>query len=573
MREADSSCAAGGPHIVAMGASSRIKAPARSNGHRTGSIGGTALAACVIVAAVVLATTTTILPQHRVVRDLAGDVAARALDEAASFIDKLRRAIDEARDADDASISAATTTPSDDAITQAGAQSSDVCLLRGKVSDCNCEYFQVDSLNSEIIRPRLADLVTKRFFRYFKVDLHCDCPFWPDDAMCNLPSCSVCECEDEGAPDPARAFDVLPRTCAAADDGPPAFSERKASAVDRTVAFEVGGRDTMKWNAADNPWLVPAGGRVGGAAGGDAATTENSHVYVDLLLNPERFTGYKGEHANRIWQAIYDESCFDGLREDRTRSSPAAHASFHLADSMPAEGPPGTCKEKQVLYRLISGIHSSITAHIAAEYPREVCEDVFTGAEAFTFGPPGGREGKSAMRRECHFDESSWGPNLSLFYERLGAQRLRRRVENLYFVYLFTLQAMVKGAPYFLAADYTTGNADEDAVTSTMIKELLTNPRMAQLCRQPFDEGLLWTASDSEEIKVELQGHFQNITTIMNCVGCEKCKVSGVCVWEGGRASETSVRPRVRAHAGVRGCLLACVHASASPAQLSPASD
>ena len=196
----------------------------------------TALAACVIVAAVVLATTTTILPQHRVVRD----VAARALDEAASFIDKLRRAIDEARDADGASISAATTTPTDDAITQAGAQSSDVCLLRGKVSDCNCEYFQVDSLNSEIIRPWLADLVTKRFFRYFKVDLHCDCPFWLDDAMCNLPSSSVCECE--GARDPARAFDFLPRTCAAADDGPPAFSEHKVSAVDRTVGSEVGTR-------------------------------------------------------------------------------------------------------------------------------------------------------------------------------------------------------------------------------------------------------------------------------------------------------------------------------------------
>lgn len=32
--------------------------------------------------------------------------------------------------------------------------------------------------------------------------------------------------------------------------------------------------------------------------------------YVDLLLNPERYTGYKGESAHRIWRSIYMENCF-----------------------------------------------------------------------------------------------------------------------------------------------------------------------------------------------------------------------------------------------------------------------
>lgn len=32
--------------------------------------------------------------------------------------------------------------------------------------------------------------------------------------------------------------------------------------------------------------------------------------YVDLLLNPERYTGYHGESANRIWRTIYLENCF-----------------------------------------------------------------------------------------------------------------------------------------------------------------------------------------------------------------------------------------------------------------------
>lgn len=32
--------------------------------------------------------------------------------------------------------------------------------------------------------------------------------------------------------------------------------------------------------------------------------------YVDLLLNPERYTGYKGTSAHRIWRCIYMENCF-----------------------------------------------------------------------------------------------------------------------------------------------------------------------------------------------------------------------------------------------------------------------
>lgn len=32
--------------------------------------------------------------------------------------------------------------------------------------------------------------------------------------------------------------------------------------------------------------------------------------YVDLSLNPERYTGYKGSSAHRIWRSIYMENCF-----------------------------------------------------------------------------------------------------------------------------------------------------------------------------------------------------------------------------------------------------------------------
>lgn len=32
--------------------------------------------------------------------------------------------------------------------------------------------------------------------------------------------------------------------------------------------------------------------------------------YVDLLRNPERFTGYAGFSAQRVWNNIYKENCF-----------------------------------------------------------------------------------------------------------------------------------------------------------------------------------------------------------------------------------------------------------------------
>ena len=37
-----------------------------------------------------------------------------------------------------------------------------------------------------------------------QVDLFCECPLWPDDGMCSLRDCSVCECEEHEVPEPWR---------------------------------------------------------------------------------------------------------------------------------------------------------------------------------------------------------------------------------------------------------------------------------------------------------------------------------------------------------------------------------
>lgn len=76
--------------------------------------------------------------------------------------------------------------------------------------------------------------------------------------------------------------------------------------------------------------------------------------YVNLLKNPERYTGYKGNSAQKIWQAIYQENCFK------------PDSRFDKDFLLNPEGNNGMCLEKRVFYRLISGLHSAITVSIAA---------------------------------------------------------------------------------------------------------------------------------------------------------------------------------------------------------------
>lgn len=60
--------------------------------------------------------------------------------------------------------------------------------------------------------------------------------------------------------------------------------------------------------------------------------------------NPERFTGYAGPSANRVWRAIYNGNCFSLGSSDLDHNQ---------------------CYEKRVFYRLISGLQSSISTHLA----------------------------------------------------------------------------------------------------------------------------------------------------------------------------------------------------------------
>ena len=89
-----------------------------------------------------------------------------------------------------------------------------------------------------------------------------------------------------------------------------------------------------------------------------------------------------------------------------------------------------------------AGMHSSISAHIAADY----LLNASTGA---------------------------WGRNLALFEQRLGNPDVRERVENLYFTYLFTLRALQKAGPLLDQLEYDTGMPAEDQRTKELVHRLV----------------------------------------------------------------------------------------------------
>lgn len=319
----------------------------------------------------------------------------------------------------------------------------------GVVEDCCCDYETVNQLNEQVLHPSLQELVKTPFFRYFKVKLWCDCPFWPDDGMCRLRDCNVCECPETEFPESFKKPFIrgLSSDDLACQEGKP------EAAVDRTLDSKA----FRGWTETDNPWTH------------DDETDNAEMTYVNLQLNPERYTGYTGPSARRIWDAIYSENC-------------PTYPSKQL------------CQEERILYELISGLHSSISIHIAADYLLDEANNL-------------------------------WGQNLTLMYDRV--LRYPDRVRNLYFTFLFVLRAVTKAAEYLEQAEYETGNPMEDLKTQSLMKQLLYNPQLQAACPLPFDEAKLWKGQRGPELKQKIQGQFRNISALMDCVGCEKCRLWG----------------------------------------------
>ncbi|KAL0320558.1 UNVERIFIED_CONTAM: Endoplasmic reticulum oxidoreductin-1, partial [Sesamum radiatum] len=119
----------------------------------------------------------------------------------------------------------------------------------------------------------------------------------------------------------------------------------------------------------------------------------------------------------------------------------------------------------------------------------------------------------------------NWGRNLEVMYDRV--LRYPDRVRNLYFTFMFVLRAVTKAANYLEQAEYNTGNLEEDQKAQSLMRQLLYNPKLQAACPIPFNEAKLWKGQSGPELKQEIQKNFRNISALMDCVGCEKCRLWG----------------------------------------------
>ncbi|KAM3539726.1 hypothetical protein ARSEF1564_007343 [Beauveria bassiana] len=394
--------------------------------------------------------------------------------------------------------------------------SKDGCPISPKaiVDDACVSYATLDKLNTRV-KPAVDDLTqTTDFFSHYRLNLfHKSCPFWDDsNGLCGNIGCAVETLDNE-------------------DDIPDVWKVKELSKLEGPLAKHPG-RASKKEHR-------PLHGELGDSVGescvydNDDECDERDYCvpedesafskgdYVSLTKNPERFTGYAGLGSHMVWDAIYRENCFQ--RSSFPRSAdvgtslwPKGPAAMDFKQVMEAAGrqaqldqnrlqKPETpfvastgletddeCLEKRVFYRVVSGMHASISTHLCWDYLNKT-----TGL---------------------------WGPNFDCYMERLHPYP--DRISNLYFNYALVTRAVAKLGPYLQKPVYTfcTDDAHEDA--STRGKVLKVTQRAA-LVPEIFDESIMFVNGEGPSLKEDFRNRFRNISRLMDCVGCDKCRLWG----------------------------------------------
>lgn len=365
------------------------------------------------------------------------------------------------------------------------------------VSDACASYSTLDSLN-DALSPSLKDITQSTdFFAYYRLNLYdqkCPVKAWDDETgTCGNIACKVDTLEDEkDVPKIWRAGELSklegPK---AAHPGRELQKERgNQKPLQGTLGENVGESCVVEYDdeCDERDYCVPED---------ESATAKGD--YVSLVDNPERFTGYA---AMDVWDAIYKENCFSKELQISSISSRGDafnpfQAHNDLRNVIQANSPSrelaveDECLEKRVFHRIISGMHASISTHICFDYLNQT-----TG---------------------------TWGPNIQCYQDRLATHP--ERVSNLYFDYAILLRAVTKLRTYLKNYTFCSGDPSQDAITKSKILHLAD---AAASHPQIFDENTMFQDPHlSGELKEDFRNRFRNVSRLMDCVGCDKCRLWG----------------------------------------------
>ncbi|QBZ62567.1 hypothetical protein PoMZ_11449 [Pyricularia oryzae] len=392
---------------------------------------------------------------------------------------------------------------------------------RAIVSDACASYSTLERLNSNL-KPAIDDVTRSTdFFSHYRLNLfNKKCPFWNDEGgMCGNIACAVETLDnEEDIPEVWRASELGKL------EGPlvehpnkKAQREQPEKPLRGKLGEDVGESCVVEYDdeCDERDYCVPED---------ESASAKGD--YVSLLRNPERFTGYAGAGAAQVWDAIYRENCFSrssfpnapkpppsalggGLSSNSKnpaamdfRSVLEAAGRQQVLQERRAEEPntpfvaktglesEDECLEKRVFYRVISGMHASISTHLCWDFLNQT-----TG---------------------------QWQPNLACYENRL--HRFPERISNLYFNYALVTRAIAKLGPHLSGYTFCTGDRDQDAATRSKV---LAVTQGAASVPQTLDESLMFKNGEGPSLKEDFRNRFRNVSRLMDCVGCDKCRLWG----------------------------------------------
>jgi ERO1-like protein alpha len=153
---------------------------------------------------------------------------------------------------------------------------------------------------------KLHELVQTKFFRIIRLNLQQECPLSFTRRICKSTSCHVCRCDEKDIPSIWMHLDR---------------ASSRGHGVEEWAPQRQSGEEWI-WHVEDE---------------------ENDEgEYFDVSSNVESYTNYNG---SAVWQLVYEQSCFGGNEPNRE-----------------------LCEEEQLLYRIVSGLHTSISTHLSTLY-------------------------------------------------------------------------------------------------------------------------------------------------------------------------------------------------------------
>lgn len=162
-------------------------------------------------------------------------------------------------------------------------------------SSCNTTFAYLDQLNQQI-RSLVTELVKTPYFRYFKVDLDKQCKFWNAQHFCATENCAVEVIDDFNWSQitndnlkPSKLGKIKLAMESGKRDGNGNGGADVSDTIDNSIETEqIEQCEDLDYSYFDDEH-------------------EHNCVYVNLLQNPERFTGYGGNQSFDVWKAIYLE--------------------------------------------------------------------------------------------------------------------------------------------------------------------------------------------------------------------------------------------------------------------------